>query len=99
MEPNAVRQALAKMVFVSDDPEDAVGRVETTYQMLLALDKPWQAVMRARSKGELDADSMESALREAVQKEIITEEDIAPLLEYDARRYDCLLTDHALQGV
>ncbi|MFT7266426.1 MAG: acyl-CoA dehydrogenase [Halioglobus sp.] len=99
MEPNAVREALAKMVFVSDDPEDAVGRVESTYQMLLALDKPWQAVMRARSKGELDADSMESALREAAQKEIITEDDIAPLLEYDARRYDCLLTDHALQGV
>ncbi|RLQ20244.1 acyl-CoA dehydrogenase [Seongchinamella sediminis] len=99
MEPNPVRQALAKMVFVSDDPEDPVGRVETTYQMLLTLDKPWQAVMRARNKGELDADSMESALKEAAQKEIISQEDVAPLLEYDARRFDCLLTDHALQGV
>lgn len=97
MRPNAVREALAKMVYVSDDPEDAVGRVETAYKMLLALDKPWQAVMRARSKGELDADSMEAALKEAAQKEIITEEDIAPLLEYDARRFDCLLTDHAPQ--
>ena len=97
MRPNAVREALAKMVYVSDDPEDAVGRVETAYQMLLALDKPWQAVMRARSKGELDADSMAAALREAAQKGIITEDDIAPLLEYDTRRFDCLLTDHAPQ--
>ncbi len=97
MRPNAVRRALAEMVYVSDDPEDAVGRLETTYQMLLTLDEPWQAISRARSKGELDADSMKTALRQAAELGIIAEADIAPLLEYNSRRYDCLLTDHAPQ--
>jgi acyl-CoA dehydrogenase len=49
MEPNPVRRALSEFVWLSDDPEDAVGRVETTYQMLLTVDKAWQAFISARS--------------------------------------------------
>lgn len=94
MEPNPVRQALAGMVYLSQDPEDAVGRLETTYQLLLTVDDAWQAFARARSKGELDTESLEDALRQAVTSGIIAEEDVAPLTEYDKRRYDCLLTDH-----
>jgi len=94
MEPNPVRDALGRMVYVSTDPADAVGRRETTYEMLLRVDSAWQAFSRARSKGELDARDLAAALQEAVIKEIITEAEAAALAEYDARRYDCLLTDH-----
>jgi acyl-CoA dehydrogenase len=82
------------MVFVSNDPQEAVGRLETTYQMLLDVDDAWQAFARARSKGELVARDLAGALEEAAQKGIITAADVAPLAAYDARRYDCLLTDH-----
>jgi acyl-CoA dehydrogenase len=94
MAPNPVRSALAAMVYVSDDPEDAVGRVETTYQLLLKIEASWHDFSRARSKGELTSSTLDDALREAVSKGIIREENIALLAEYDARRYDCLLTDH-----
>ena len=94
MEPNPVRRALADYLFISDDPLDAVGRLETTYRMLLQVDVPWQAFTRARNRGELAAGTLEEALREAADKGIIREADVAPLREYDARRYDCLLTDH-----
>jgi acyl-CoA dehydrogenase len=94
MEPNPVREALAALVHVSTDPEDAVGRLETTYQMLLTVDEPWQAFIRARREGKLNADTLEEALKEAAADNIITEADIALLLDYDARRHDCLLTDH-----
>ncbi|MEZ5502283.1 MAG: acyl-CoA dehydrogenase domain-containing protein [Halioglobus sp.] len=94
MTPNPVRQALAEMVYVSLDPEEAVGRLESTYQLLLQVDEAWQAFCRARSRGEVDADGLEDALREAAVAGIIREEDVSPLAEYDARRYDCLLTDH-----
>lgn len=94
MEPNPVREALAEYVYVSDDPQDAVGRLETTYRMLLEVDDAWQAFSRARNKGELQATALEEALQEAVEKGIIRAEDAGPLSEYDARRYDCLLTDH-----
>jgi acyl-CoA dehydrogenase len=94
MEPNPVRSALADRVYLSTAPEDAVGRLESTYQMLLKVDTTWQAFTRARSKGELDADELDAALREAAQKGIIADGDVAALAEYDARRFDCLLTDH-----
>ena len=93
MEPNPVRTALAGYVFMSDVPGEATGRLETTYQMLLRVDKPWQAFCRARSKGEIGADSLGAALQEAAEKGIIGAEDVQPLTDYDARRYDCLLTD------
>ncbi|MCB1705544.1 MAG: acyl-CoA dehydrogenase [Halioglobus sp.] len=94
MEPNPVREALANMVYVSSDPEDAVGRLETTYQMLLDVDDAWQAFCRARSKGELASSDLDGALQEAAGKGIISAGDVVALATYDARRYDCLLTDH-----
>ena len=94
MQPNPVRTALAEYVYVSDDPQDAVGRLESTYRLLLEVDEAWQAFSRARSKGELAAATLDEALQEAVEKGIIRAEDAGPLAEYDARRYDCLLTDH-----
>jgi acyl-CoA dehydrogenase len=94
LEPNAVRVALADMVYLSTDPSDAVGRLETTYRMLLEIDSVWQEFSRARSKGELIARDLNAALAEAVEKGIITAQDVEALAEYDARRYDCLLTDH-----
>tara|TARA_R110001599_G_C12264508_1_gene660725 strand:+ start:1096 stop:3498 length:2403 start_codon:yes stop_codon:yes gene_type:complete len=94
MEKNPVREALAALVYVSADPADSVGRLEATYQMLLTVDKPWQAFLRARSDGKFDQDSLEGALKEAAADNIITDAEIALLLDYDARRHDCLLTDH-----
>jgi acyl-CoA dehydrogenase len=94
MQPNPVRNSLAQYVYVSRDPEDAVGRLQTTYELLLQVDKAWQAFARARDKGEIEADSLQAALREAADKGIIAESDIEPLAEYDIRRYDCVLTDN-----
>lgn len=94
LEPNPVRGALADMVYVSHDPEDAVGRLETTYQLLLEVDGAWQVFTRARSKGEFTAEDLAGALQEATDKGVITAEEATALAEYDMRRYDCLLTDH-----
>ncbi|TNE76210.1 MAG: acyl-CoA dehydrogenase [Gammaproteobacteria bacterium] len=94
MEPNPVRQALRQYVFLSEDPEDAVGRVETTYQALLKVDPAWQKFSRARGKGELGASGdLDTELSEAVRLELISTEDVGPLRDYDLRRFDCVLTD------
>ncbi|MDO3388096.1 acyl-CoA dehydrogenase [Gilvimarinus sp. SDUM040013] len=94
MDDNVVRQRLSEYVYVSRDPEDAVGRVETTYQMLLALGDVWQSFSRAQAKGELTGANIDERLDDAVAKGIIQQADIEPLKAYDARRFDCLLTDH-----
>jgi acyl-CoA dehydrogenase len=93
MEPNPVRDALATYVYVSADPDDAVGRVESTYRALLEIEAPWLAFVKARARGALEADNLDEALAEAADKHIIEEKDVERLLAYEARRYDCLLTD------
>ncbi len=91
MEDNPVRQQLAHYVFVSHDPEDAMGRVESTFQMLLALGPLWSTYLKAQNK--LTGATMAEKLQDAVAKNIIQPQDVNRLLEYDARRFDCILTD------
>lgn len=91
MEDNPVRQHLAQYVFVSHEPEDAAGRVESTFQMLLALGPLWNNYLKAQ--GKLAGATMAEKLQDAVSKNIIQPQDVTRLLEYDARRYDCILTD------
>lgn len=91
LEDNPVRQSLAQYVYVSHDPEDAAGRVESTYQMLLALGPLWSTWLKNQNK--LSGANMAEKLQDAVNKNIIQPQDVNRLLEYDARRFDCVLTD------
>lgn len=91
LEDNPVRQKLAQYVYVSLDPEDAAGRVESTYQMLLALGPLWTTWLKNQNK--LAGKTMAEKLQDAVSKNIIQPQDVSRLLEYDARRFDCILTD------
>jgi acyl-CoA dehydrogenase len=91
LEDNSVRQHLAQYVYVSHDPEDAAGRVESTYQMLLALGPLWTTWLKNQNK--LNGKTIAEKLQDAVSKNIIQPQDVTRLLEYDARRFDCILTD------
>jgi acyl-CoA dehydrogenase len=91
LEDNPVRQHLAQYVFVSHEPDDAAGRVESTYQMLLALGPLWTTWLKNQNK--LNGANMSEKLQDAVNKNIIQPQDVTRLLEYDARRFDCILTD------
>lgn len=93
MEDNPVRQNLGQYVYVTQDPEDAAGRVESTYQLLLALGPVWHTFIKAQRSGKLQGDTLAEQLQDAASKNIIQQSDIARLQEYDARRFDCLLTD------
>lgn len=91
LEDNPVRQHLAQYVYVSHEPDDAAGRVESTYQMLLALGPLWTTWLKNQNK--LTGANMAEKLQDAVSKNLIQPQDVNRLLEYDARRFDCILTD------
>jgi len=93
MEDNPVRRQFAPLVYESEDPEDNIGRVETTYQMLLSLEPSWSTFSRAQAKGELAGETIEERLQDAAKKGLVREVDIQRLAEYNERRYDCILTD------
>lgn len=93
MEENPVRQMLGQYLYVSHDPQDASGRVESTYQMLLSLGPVWHSFLKAKNSGKLSGATIEEQAKDAAAKNIIQPHDVARVVEYDARRFDCLLTD------
>ncbi|MFV0278144.1 MAG: acyl-CoA dehydrogenase [Parahaliea sp.] len=93
MEPNPVRKLLATRVYLPRDGEGPVGRVERTYQALLQVSQGWQRFLQAWRKGEVQGEDLASALTDAVAREVISEEVAAGIRQYDALRFDCLLTD------
>lgn len=93
MEENSVRTMLGQYLYVSHDPEDAFGRVEGTYQMLLSLGPVWQSFLKAKNTGKISGSSIEELAKDAAAKNIIQPQDVARVVDYDARRFDCLITD------
>ena len=93
MEENPVRQMLGQYLYVSHDPQDAMGRVESTYQLLLSLGPVWHAFLKAKNSGKISGATTEALAKDAAEKNIIQPHDVARVVEYDARRFDCLLTD------
>lgn len=93
MEENPVRQMLGQYLYISHDPQDAMGRVESTYQLLLSLGPVWHAFLKAKNSGKISGATTEALAKDAAEKNIIQPHDVARVVEYDARRFDCLLTD------
>jgi acyl-CoA dehydrogenase len=93
MEDNPVRQNLGQFVYLDPNPEGATGRVENTYQLLLELGPVWASFLRAQRTGAVQGATLTEQLQDAADKNIIQPSDISRLQEYDARRFDCVLTD------
>ena len=93
MEPSSVRDALAEPAYISQDPEDSIGRVEATFNKLLEVEPGFLAYLKAEGKGQLEGKTVLEKLQDAARKGIINESQVDAINEYDAMRYDCLLTD------
>jgi len=93
MAPSSVRDALAEPAYISQDPEDAIGRVEATFNKLLEVEPAYLAFLKAEGKGQLEGSTILEKLQDAASKGIIDADQVDPVNEYDAMRYDCLLTD------
>lgn len=93
LEDNPVRQLLGGFLYVTTDPEDASGRVESTYQLLLGLGQAWNSFIKAKNAGKLQGATLVEQAQDAAAKNIIQPQDVEPIVTYDARRFDCLQTD------
>jgi acyl-CoA dehydrogenase len=104
MAPSAVRNALSECCYRSSDEHDALGRLEVTWQLLLELEAPLQAMHKAQRKGEINGTTFDEQLAEAIDKGIVAPAERHKLSEYERLRRECLLTDvfdrelRALQG-
>lgn len=93
MEFGPVRTALSECCYRSRDENDALGRLEVTFERLLQIDEPLTALRRAVRKGGVSGADFEQQLQDAVRKGVVAVEQRQALLEYERLRRECLYTD------
>ena len=90
---NSFRAELKKHVYYTTDETDVMGRMESTFQMLLTLQPLWDKFKKAESKDQFKGLTFEEHITDAVAVGFITANEAEQLLKYNAKRYDSMLTD------
>lgn len=93
LKENSFRAELKKHVYYTTDETDVMGRMESTFQMLLSLQPLWDKFKKAESKDQLKGLTFEEHITDAVAVGFITANEAEQLLKYNAKRYDSMLTD------
>jgi len=93
MQNNPFRDYLKTQVYYSVNPQDAFGRMEATFNLLTTVENEWNHFKKAESKGEYQGLTFEERLADAVSRGAIQQDLANKLAEYNALRYDSMLTD------
>ncbi|ENW04706.1 acyl-CoA dehydrogenase [Acinetobacter beijerinckii] len=93
LQENSFRAELKKHVYYTTDETDVMGRMESTFQMLLSVQPLWDKFKKAESKDKFKGLTFEEHIADAVSTGFITTDEAQQLLKYNAKRYDSMLTD------
>ena len=93
LKENSFRAELKKHVYYTTDETDVMGRMESTFQMLITLQPLWDKFKKAESKDQFKGLTFEEHITDAVAVGFITANEAEQLLKYNAKRYDSMLTD------
>lgn len=93
MQEHAFRDQLKQHVYYTTDANDVMGRMESTFQSLLQLQPLWNKFKKAESKDQFTGLSFEEHIANAIETGFISTAEAESLLQYNAKRYDSMLTD------
>ncbi|EOR06349.1 acyl-CoA dehydrogenase [Acinetobacter genomosp. 15BJ] len=93
MQEHAFRDQLKQHVYYNTDANDVMGRMESTFQALLPLQPLWNKFKKAESKDQFSGLTFEEHIANAIEIGFITTAEAESLLQYNAKRYDSMLTD------
>lgn len=93
MQEHPFREQLKHHVFYSTKADDVTGRLEHTFQILRTLEPLWDKFKKAESKGKFTGLTFEENIAQAIKEGFISESEAQQLLQYNAIRFDSMLTD------
>ncbi|ENU07928.1 acyl-CoA dehydrogenase [Acinetobacter calcoaceticus] len=93
MQEHPFREQLKHHVFYSTKADDVTGRLEHTFQILRTLEPLWDKFKKAESKGKFKGLTFEENIEHAMKEGFISESEAQQLLQYNAIRFDSMLTD------
>lgn len=93
MQEHPFREQLKHHVFYSTKVDDVTGRLEHTFQILRTIEPLWDKFKKAESKGKFKGLTFEENIEHAIKEGFISESEAQQLLQYNAIRFDSMLTD------
>lgn len=93
MQEHPFREQLKHHVFYSTKADDVTGRLEHAFQILRTIEPLWDKFKKAESKGKFKGLTFEENIEQAKKEGFITESEAQQLLQYNAIRFDSMLTD------
>lgn len=93
MQEHPFREQLKHHVFYSTTADDVTGRLEHTFQILRTIEPLWDKFKKAESKGKFKGLTFEENIEHATKEGFISESEAQQLLQYNAIRFDSMLTD------
>ncbi|MGD2159964.1 MAG: acyl-CoA dehydrogenase [Gammaproteobacteria bacterium] len=90
--PSDAGNRLARGIFISDDPDDATGRIDNALDYVLRTEKLERRLRRAMKKGYLSTASL-SLYEDAKEKDVISDEDYDLLKEAQAAIRNAIKVD------
>ncbi|MCG9513902.1 acyl-CoA dehydrogenase [Acinetobacter pittii] len=93
MQEHPFREQLKHHVFYSTKADDVTGRLEHAFQILRTLEPLWDKFKKAESKGKFKGLTFEENIEQAIKEGFISESEAQQLLQYNAIRFDSMLTD------
>lgn len=93
MQEHPFREQLKHHVFYSTKADDVTGRLEHTFKILRTLEPLWDKFKKAESKGKFTGLTFEENIEQAIKEGFISESEAQQLLQYNAIRFDSMLTD------
>ncbi len=93
MRNNSYRDRIKKRLYLSGDSSQPLDRVENAFQKVLACSELYKRLSAAIKSKKLPKKALENLLDEALEKEVISEEEFNKLQEAEAARFDALQVD------
>lgn len=93
MQEHPFREQLKHHVFYSTKADDVTGRLEHAFQILRTLEPLWDKFKKSESKGKFTGLTFEENIEQAIKEGFISESEAQQLLQYNAIRFDSMLTD------
>ena len=94
LEPGDVRDRLTRYIFISHDPDDATGILEYTLPKVIEAEEIEKKVERAIRKGEIHRYHGNDWIAEAIEKNVISDNEAGVMREVDALVAKVIAVDH-----
>jgi acyl-CoA dehydrogenase len=91
--PSAVRDRLTSGVYINDDPDQAIGRIEHAFQLIAGAETVEKRIAKARRDGKIRGHDEASLLVEAIKAGIVSASDAEMLKLAEAARRDVIQVD------